>query len=231
MSLNQPKNPRALGAIGALLSRAAIAAMGVSFVINVLFSSIASAQEACSDRLDCASSWVGISADERAEVFAFAEDYKGFIAKARTELSFVTEAIAFAEENGFAALTPATRLVPGAKLYEVNRDRTITLMVIGENGLQEGFHVVGAHIDSPRLELKGRPLYENSEFALFQTNYHGGIKFHQWTNLPLALMGRVDKKDGTSVTIEIGLDPSDPIFMIPELSPHVDRSRNAKTLS
>ena len=81
MSLNQPKNPRALGAIGALLSRAAIAAMGVSFVINVLFSSIASAQEACSDRLDCASSWVGISADERAEVFAFAEDYKGFIAK------------------------------------------------------------------------------------------------------------------------------------------------------
>ena len=228
---NQPKIPRALGAIGALLSRAAIAAMGASFVINVLFSSIALAQETCSDRLDCASSWVGISADERAEVFAFAEDYKDFIAKARTELSFVTEAIAFAEENGFAALTPATRLVPGAKLYEVNRDRTITLMVIGENGLQEGFHVVGAHIDSPRLELKGRPLYENSEFALFQTNYHGGIKFHQWTNLPLALMGRVDKKDGTSVTIEIGLDPNDTIFMIPELSPHVDRSRNSKTLS
>ena len=106
MSLNQPKIPRALGAIGALLSRAAIAAMGASFVINVLFSSIALAQETCSDRLDCASSWVGISADERAEVFAFAEDYKDFIAKARTELSFVTEAIAFAEENGFAALTP-----------------------------------------------------------------------------------------------------------------------------
>ena len=135
MPFNLPKNPRAFESIRALSPRAAIAAMGVSFVINAVLSSIALAQETCSDRLDCDSSWVGITADERAEVFAFAEDYKGFIAKARTELSFVTEAIAFAEENGFASLTPATRLVPGAKLYEVNRDRTITLLVIGENGL------------------------------------------------------------------------------------------------
>ncbi|MEJ6525569.1 MAG: hypothetical protein QNL95_03170, partial [OM182 bacterium] len=124
MSFNYPKNSRPLRPNQAVIPGAAIAAMGASFVINALFSSIALAQETCSDRLDCASSWVGISADERAEVFAFAEDYKDFIAKARTELSFVTEAIAFAEENGFAALTPATRLVPGAKLYEVNRDRT-----------------------------------------------------------------------------------------------------------
>jgi aspartyl aminopeptidase len=185
----------------------------------------------CVDSLECESSWVGMSQSERDTVFAFAEDYKAFINLARTELSFVSQAIAFAEANGFSELTENTRLRPGAKLYEVNRDRTISLMVIGTESLTEGYHIVGAHIDSPRLELKGRPLYSNSEFALFQTNYHGGIKFHQWTNLPLALMGRIDKKDGTAVPVSIGLDANDPIFMIPELSPHVDRSRNSKTLA
>ena len=207
---------------------AAPALLSAALAASVLSS--AQAQESCSDRLDCESSWVGLGAAERAEVFDFAEDYKGFIARARTELSFVSEARLFAEANGFSELTTSTRLRAGDRLYEVNRDRTITLMVIGEEPIQSGFHVVGAHIDSPRLELKGRPLYDKSEFTLFQTNYHGGIKFHQWTNLPLALMGRVDKKDGSVVEIEIGLDPADPIFMIPELSPHVDRSRSSKTL-
>ena len=218
--LNKTSRLRSLRAVSTLAMLALVAASPASL-----------AQTSCSDNLDCESGWVGISDAKRAEVFAFAEDYKGFIAEARTELSFVTEAIAFAQANGFEALTSDSRLRPGARLYEVNRDRTITLMVIGEEPIQNGFHVVGAHIDSPRLELKGRPLYEKSEFALFQTNYHGGIKFHQWTNLPLALTGRVDKKDGSTVQIEIGLDPADPIFMIPELSPHVDRSRNSKTLS
>jgi aspartyl aminopeptidase len=102
--------------------------------------------------------------------------------------------------------------------------------VVGTESKQAGFHVVGAHIDSPRLDLKGRPLFEKNEFALFQTNYHGGIKFHQWTNLPLALVGRIDKKDGSSVSVSVGLNPDEPIFMIPELSPHVDRSRKSKTL-
>ncbi|MGH9336293.1 MAG: aminopeptidase 1, partial [Vicinamibacteria bacterium] len=87
---------------------------------------------------------------------------------------------------------------------------------------QEGFHVVGAHIDSPRLELKARPLYEKEEFALFQTNYHGGIKTYQWTNLPLALMGRVDLKDGRTVWISVGNRPEEPTFIVADLSPHVD---------
>jgi aspartyl aminopeptidase len=200
--------------------------------ILALISSAAFAQSdsECVDNLECQSSWVGMTQVEREAVFAFAEDYKAFIHLARTELSFVSQAIVFAEANGFSELTENTRLRPGAKLYEVNRDRTISLMVIGTESLTEGYHIVGAHIDSPRLELKGRPLYANSEFALFQTNYHGGIKFHQWTNLPLALMGRIDKKDGTTVPVSIGLDANDPIFMIPELSPHVDRGRNSKTL-
>ncbi len=186
--------------------------------------------DACVDSLQCESSWVGMSDNEREAVFEFAEEYKAFIHLARTELSFVTEAVAFAEANGFEALSDSTDIVPGKKIYEVNRDRTISLLVIGEDAIQDGFHIIGSHIDSPRLDLKGRPLYEDSEFALFQTNYHGGIKYHQWTNIPLALMGRIDKKDGSSVQVSVGLDADDPIFMIPELSPHVDRSRNSQTL-
>lgn len=190
----------------------------------------AQASDDCVDALQCESSWVGLSEVERNSVFAFAEDYKNFIHLARTELSFVSQALAFAQENGFEDLADAVTLRPGSKVYEVNRDRTISLMVIGEDSLQEGFHVIGAHIDSPRLELKGRPLYEKSEFALFQTNYHGGMKYHQWTNLALALVGRIDKKDGSTVEVSIGLDQNDPIFMIPELSPHVDRNRNSQSL-
>jgi aspartyl aminopeptidase len=203
-----------------------------SLIMLLLNSSLSISQsgDECIDNLDCQSSWVGLSDDDKEIVFAFAEDYKAFIHLARTELSFVEQAIIFAEANGFRELTPSTRLKAGAKVYEVNRDRTISLMVIGTESLQSGFHIVGAHIDSPRLDLKGRPLYEGSEFALFQTNYHGGIKFHQWTNLPLALMGRIDKKDGSTVPVSIGLNSDQPIFMIPELSPHVDRGRNSQTL-
>lgn len=184
----------------------------------------------CVEELSCDSSWVGLSAADREAVFQYAEEYKDFLQVARTELSFVAEAVSFAEANGFEALTENTDLRPGTKTYEVNRDRTISLIVVGEESFQNGFHVVGAHIDSPRLDLKGRPLYQDSEFALFQTNYHGGIKYHQWTNLPLALMGRIDKKDGSTINVSIGLDADDPIFMIPELSPHVDRGRNSQTL-
>ncbi len=184
----------------------------------------------CVDSLDCGSSWLSLSASERNEVFEFAEEYKDFIHQARTELSFVAEAIILAEANGFRPLEEFSQLRPGDRIYEVNRDRTISLLVIGEEDLQSGFHVIGAHIDSPRLDLKPRPLYQDNEFALFQTNYHGGLKYHQWTNLPLALIGRIDLKDGRIVPVSVGLEPGDPIFMIPELSPHVDRGRNSQSL-
>jgi aspartyl aminopeptidase len=203
------------------------------FILGIVLQTTTSAQElnSCIDSLDCESSWIGLSESEQDDIFEFAEEYKAFLHVARTELSFVSEAIVFAEANGFEELGDSAALRPGSKVYEVNRDRTISLMVIGEEPLQNGFHVIGSHIDSPRLDLKGRPLYEDNEFALFQTNYHGGIKYHQWTNLPLALLGRIDKKDGSVVDVSIGLEPSDPIFMIPELSPHVDRSRNSQTLA
>ena len=144
------------------------------------------------------------------------------MSRAKTELSFVKEAVKVAREAGFRELTDGSNLRPGGRFYDINRDRTITLIVVGSNDFTDGFRVVGAHIDSPRLELKGRPLYEKEGFALFQTYPHGRIKNYQWVNLPLALVGHVDRKDGSRVEISIGLDPHDPIFIIPDLSPHVD---------
>ena len=193
-------------------------------------SALGQSSSQCVDALECESTWLSLSNSERNAVFAFAEEYKDFLHVARTELSFVEQTIAIAEANGFRDLAEVADLQAGSKVYEVNRDRTISLMVIGEESAREGFHVIGAHIDSPRLDLKPRPLYQNSEFALFQTNFHGGLKYHQWTNLPLALVGRIDKKDGSTVPVSVGLDADDPIFMIPELSPHVDRGRNSRTL-
>ena len=102
---------------------------------------------------------------------------------------------------------------------------------MGKKDLEQGTRIVGAHIDSPRLELKGRPLYEKQNFAMLQTYVHGGIKTYQWVNIPLALVGRVDKKDGTVVNISVGFDESDPIFLVPDLAPHVDhpnRSRKSR---
>jgi len=166
--------------------------------------------------------WVTMTADERREVLAFAEDYKDFMRRAKTELSFVSTAVEIAEANGFRALTASSNIRPGARLYDINRDRTMTLIVVGSEPFAHGFRVVGAHVDSPRLELKGRPLYEAEGFALFQTYRHGGIKNYQWVSLPLALVGHVDKKDGTRVHVSVGLDDEDPVFVIPDLSPHVD---------
>lgn len=167
--------------------------------------------------------WVDLSAKERREVLAFAEDYKEFMRHAKTEMSFVTEAVGIARKAGFRELSHNSNLKPGGRFYDINRDRAITLIVVGSGDFIEGFRVVGAHIDSPRLELKGRPLYEKEGFALFQTYRHGGIKNYQWVNLPLALVGHVDKKDGSRVQISVGLDPDEPILIIPDLSPHVDQ--------
>jgi aspartyl aminopeptidase len=168
------------------------------------------------------SAWQELSSRERQSVLGFAEDYKDFMARAVTEATFVDQAVKLAREAGFEELSPQSELRPGARFFDVNRGRTITLMVIGSAPVSEGMRIVGAHIDSPRLELKGRPLYESEGFALFQTYRHGGIKNYQWVNLPLALVGHVDRKDGTRVNVSVGFDPADPVLIIPDLSPHVD---------
>ena len=167
--------------------------------------------------------WHNLDSGEQRAVLTFAEDYKDFMAVAKTELSFVTEAIRLARAAGFRELEADSNLRSGARFYDVNRDRTVTLIVIGSEPMVDGFRVVGAHVDSPRLELKGRPLYQKEGFALFQTYRHGGIKNYQWVNIPLALVGHIDKKDGSRVQVSVGLDPEDPVLIIPDLSPHVDQ--------
>lgn len=167
--------------------------------------------------------WLGLSEKQQKSVLSFAEDYKDFMRVAKTEVSFVTEAVKIARSAGFTPLSKKSVLKPGGRYYDINRDRTITLMVIGSRPFTDGFRVVGAHIDSPRLELKGRPIYESEGFALFQTYRHGGIKNYQWVNVPLALVGHVDKKDGSRVKVSLGLSADEPIFIIPDLSPHVDQ--------
>ncbi|MBT5186672.1 MAG: aminopeptidase 1 [Kordiimonadaceae bacterium] len=197
---------------------------------NALLVSKVNAAE-CNTDMDCESSWLSLTDEQRVTVFDFAEDYKGFMDKARSELTFVTEAIKIARANGFKELKDNSPMTPGAKYYDNNRDRAVSIIVIGNEDFEQGLHVIASHIDSPRLELKNIPLYAKGEFALFQTNYHGGIKKHQWTNVPLALIGRVDKKDGTTVQINIGMNDGDPIFMIPEVSPHTDRGYGNKPVS
>lgn len=175
------------------------------------------------------SSWLSLSKKELKAVEAYADDYKDYIYKTPTELTFVSETIKRVEKHGFKRLTEQSRLKAGARFYDVNRDRTISLIVIGKQGLTQGTRIVGAHIDSPRLELKGRPVYEKQKFAMFQTYVHGGIKTYQWVNIPLALVGRVDKKDGSVVNISVGFDEDDPILMVPDLAPHVDHPNRKRT--
>ena len=175
------------------------------------------------------SSWLTLSEKELKAVEDYATEYKDYIYKVPTELTFVIETIKRIEKQGFKRLTDKSKLTPGKRYYDVNRDRTIALMVIGKKPLIEGTRIVGAHIDSPRLELKGRPIYEKQKFALFQTYIHGGIKTYQWVNIPLAIVGRVDKKDGTVVNISMGFDENDPILIVPDLAPHVDHDNRNRT--
>ncbi len=177
----------------------------------------------------CKSIWDGISDEAQGTIYAFADDYKKFIRDARTELTVVSNTVALAKAAGFIEWVEGTKIKAGKKYYHVNRDRAMILIVGGNKSIQEGVRISAAHIDSPRLELKGRPIYGSAGFALFQTRYHGSIKTYQWTNIPLALVGRVDKKDGSTITISIGLDDNDPIMMIPDLAPHVSYDQKKRS--
>ncbi len=189
-----------------------------------------SAEDKCAGQAGCRSGWVGLSTNDKSRISDFAENYKKFIAVSRTELTSVAEVLKLVKSAGFKPW-PADegKVVRGGRYYDVNRDRSIALIVVGDASPEEGLRIVGAHIDTPRLELKGRPLYGSGEFALFETSNHGGIVNFQWTNVPLALVGRIDKKDGSTVQVSVGLKPEDPVFIIPGLSPHVDKDLHTRT--
>ncbi len=159
------------------------------------------------------------------DVFAFNELYKDFITKGKTERACVKEALSLAKQAGFKSLDEYDQLKTGDKVYVVNKEKNIALFVIGERPLEEGLRILGAHIDSPRLDLKQNPLYESEGFALADTHYYGGIKKYQWVTIPLSLYGVVVKKDGEVVDIVIGEDENDPVVGISDLLIHLSATQ------
>ena len=149
------------------------------------------------------------------EIFEFCEDYKSFISNCKTERECVTESVRMAEQSGYKNLEDCiknnTPLKAGDKVYFNNMGKSIALFQLGTESLEKGMNILGAHIDSPRIDLKQNPLYEDAEIALLDTHYYGGIKKYQWVTLPLALHGVVVKKDGTKVEIVIGENENDPV--------------------
>ena len=171
-----------------------------------------------------------ISEEDTIRADAYCEEYKRFLDKAKTERESVAEAIRLASGCGFVPYKRGMELKAGAKVYSQVGGKALILAVIGKKPLSDGINIAAAHIDSPRIDLKQVPLYEDGDMAFFKTHYYGGIKKYQWVVLPLALHGIVVKKDGTSVEIVIGEDENDPIFMITDLLPHLGKDQLKKTL-
>jgi aspartyl aminopeptidase len=204
-----PARSRSLS-IAALLS-----ALAVSF-----FSTASVAQQ-----LQPGPVWPKLSPSQQADVMRFGDDFKTFIGRAKSSMTFVHEAKALVEANGFKpwpASPSRADIRPGSRWYAVNRDRTIVAFVIGTEPLSRGGRIVNTHNDAVHLTLKPKPFRESVDIVLMDTLPHGGIKNYQWVNRPLAVIGRVTKADGTVVTVDIGHAPGDPVLMISDLSPHVD---------
>jgi aspartyl aminopeptidase len=190
-------------------------------VLGMSIAASASAQD-----VGFVNAWPELTPQNRDLVMTYAEDLKAFLGKAKSEMLFVRDATRFAETSGFRkweAKAAAGAVKPGTRWYAINRDRTIVLFVVGSEPIENGMRIVNTHIDSPRLEFKTRPFRESQQATLIDTQVHGGMKNYQWANVPLAITGRVDKADGTTAWIDIGNDPADPVVLISDLAPHVDR--------
>lgn len=163
------------------------------------------------------------SMDEAAlkEADEFCGAYRRFLDAAKTEREACAEAVRLAEEKGFSAYEKGKTYQSGDKIYVNNRGKSLILAVIGSDPIENGVNLVAAHIDSPRLDLKQNPLYESEELGYFKTHYYGGIKKYQWPTTPLALHGVICKKDGTTVTVKLGEDEDDPVFVVTDLLPHL----------
>jgi len=171
-----------------------------------------------------------ISDEEKTIAAAYCEEYKQFLDSAKTEREAVTEAVRLVTNHGFVPLKRGMALTAGSKVYMNVGGKALLLAVIGKKPLSDGVNIAAAHVDSPRLDLKQMPLYEDNELAFFKTHYYGGIKKYHWVAQPLALHGVVVKKDGSAVDIVIGEDPGDPVFMITDLLPHLGKDQDKKTL-
>ena len=163
-------------------------------------------------------------------VKSFCDDYKSFLNVAKTERDSVSFAIDLAKKNGFKQLKRGDALKAGDRVYANNRDKAVIFAVIGSKGIEEGTRIAAAHIDAPCIHLKQNPMYEDSGLCLFKTHYYGGIKKYQWPSIPLELRGVVALKNGEIVNISVGSNPTDPVFTITDLLPHLGKDQMQKTM-
>ena len=172
-----------------------------------------------------------ITPEEREEMNAYCRRYMAFMDACKTEREATAWAVREAEKRGYKPFAPGMEVKPGDKIYYNNRGKSIALAVIGTESLASGANICAAHVDSPRLDIKPNPLYEEAQIAYFKTHYYGGIKKYQWPTVPLALHGVVYRKDGTVVTVTIGEDDSDPVLMVSDLLIHLASDQMQKTLA
>ncbi len=165
--------------------------------------------------------WEGMQNQTKDEVFSYCTEYMNFLNHSKTEREIIKSAKELAEKNGFKSIQNYETLKAGDKVYYNNRDKSMYLAVIGEEPVEKGINIIGSHADSPRLDLKPNPLYEDSGFAYFKTHYYGGIKKYQWTTIPLAIHGIIVKPSGEKIEVVIGEEETDPIFTITDLLPHL----------
>lgn len=165
------------------------------------------------------------------KAFNFCDGYKDFLTNSKTEREAIIESVKLAKANGFKNINEVKSLKAGDKIYAINMDKAMILAVIGSDDIEKGLNIVGSHIDSPRLDLKATPFYEDSELCMLDTHYYGGIKKYQWTATPLALHGIVCKKDGSKVHFAYGEKDEDGVLGISDLLPHLDREKRAEIVT
>ena len=177
------------------------------------------------------SGWEEISEEEKEKIFKFTDEYIEFMNSAKTEREIVKKTEEIVRKNGFKSLEEYSELYPGDKVYYINREKNIYIAVIGEENLEGGINIVGAHADSPRLDLKPNPLYQDGNLAYLKTHYYGGIKKYQWTAIPLAIHGVIVKGNGEKVYISLGENDDEPVFTITDLLPHLAKEQQQKKVS
>lgn len=176
------------------------------------------------------SGWKDLDENTKNKVFALSKRYMDFLNVSKTEREFIKNARKMADEHGFRDIMEFSSLKPGDKVYFVNREKSMYLAIIGEESIENGIHIIGSHVDSPRLDLKPNPLCEEGGLAYFKTHYYGGIKKYQWTTIPLSIHGVLVKANGEKMEVNIGEDENDPIFTITDLLPHLAQAQMEKKL-
>ena len=177
------------------------------------------------------SGWLGASDQDRGAIYDFARAYIDFIGSSKTERLIVEHAEQIAREHGFRHIDEYGELHAGDKVLFNNRGKNLYLAVIGSRNIEEGLNIIGAHADSPRLDLKPQPLYQDGDFAFMNTHYYGGIKKYQWTTIPLAIHGVIVRADGETIQVHIGEDDNDPVFVISDLLPHLGKKQAQEKLT